>query len=596
MNQDEILKQQRAATRLDPSGARSMVYGGAGQVPPGAVTAGTEPMPARVTNIQAPPPAGNPGVIASYRARAAVDPAVAQRVSALQGPQPGAAGGPLPRPAPQPAQPTGFAWGGRGAPAAAPVAPAEVVGPTRFASGVRAASRAGTTGSVPAGAPVAAGGAPGGGVPGVIRQAAQQAGGRIAAAAASPAGRMVRGVAGAAGAMAAFPTAAMAYDNIVNQPGAASKVAGAGQAALAASAALPGVWGEAGRLANLGYQAVVNTGAGSKIERAVRGALGMGEPAGAPAPVGYSSNPSPAVQQIPMGRGPEPTATAAPATATAAPVTPAATRGPISQAAQRRTSNRPVGEPSAAAQANIERLQDMAGQELAGIQEAPAQQGGIQVFGPANGYGGAEQVAQGVYELPPSPQGGAADGPVTVLRGAGSNALASQFDPATQTERAQMPRLTGESPAELLQFVQATQGSSDPRVAAANKQAMELLAAQLGLSAELERQRMASDASVRAAGISAGGGIEQARISAAANRYQFQPGQRSTDALGNTTYTEPVAFDRQTGQPLPGKPAQQRPVRPAAQFDAMVTEIARRDGVDEATARALVGMAFTRGE
>lgn len=594
MPQDEILKQQRAATRLDPSGARSTVYGGAGQVPPGAVTAGTDPMPARVSNIQPPPPAGNPGVIASYRARAAVDPAVAQRVSALQGPQPGAAGGPLPRPAPQPAQPTGFAWGGRGAPAAAPVAPAEAVGPTRFASGVRAASRAGTTGSVPAGAPVAAGGVPGGGVPGVIRQAAQQAGGRIAAAAASPAGRMARGVAGAAGAMAAFPTAGMAIDNLMNQPGVASKVAGVGQAALAASAALPGPWGEAGRLANLGYQAFMNTGLPKKLSDA----LGMGDPAGAPAPVGYSSNPSLAVQQIPMGRGPEsaaPAAQSALAAPAAAPVAPAeqAPRGPISQAAQRRTSNKPVGEPSAAAQSNIERLQAMAGQELAGMQQAP--QGGIQVFGPTNGYDGAQQVAQGVYELPQW-DGGAGDGPVTVLRGAGGNALASQFDPATQTERAQMPQLTGDSPAELLQFVTATQGSSDPRVAMANKQATELLAAQLGLNAELERQRMASDASVRAAGISAGGGVEQARISAAANRYQFQPGQRVTDALGNTTYTEPVLFDRQTGAPLPGKPEKAKPVRPAAQFDAMVAAIARRDGVDEATARALVGQAFTRGE
>ncbi len=589
MNQDEILKQQRTATRLDPSGARSTVYGGAGQVPPGAVTAGTDPMPARVSNIQPPPPAGNPGVIASYRARAAVDPAVAQRVSALQGPQPGAAGGPLPRPAPQPAQPTSFAWRARSAGPAAVQPAAAPSGPTRFAAGVRAAARA---------AP-AAGAAQTTGAPGLIQQAARQTGGRIAAAAASPTGRVIRGVAGAAGAMAAFPTAGMAVDNLMNQPGVASKVAGVGQAALAASAALPGPWGEAGRLANLGYQAFMNTGLPKKLSDA----LGMGEPAGAPAPVGYSSNPSPAVQQIPMGRGPEsaaPAAQSALAAPAAAPVAPAeqAPRGPISQAAQRRTSNKPVGEPSAAAQSNIERLQAMAGQELAGMQQAPAQQGGIQVFGPADGYAGTQRdpIYPGMYNLPAWDGGGASDGPVTVLRGAGGNALASQFDPATQTERAQMPQLTGDSPAELLQFVTATQGSSDPRVAMANKQATELLAAQLGLNAELERQRMASDASVRSAGISAGGGVEQARISAAANRYQFQPGQRVTDALGNTTYTEPVLFDRQTGAPLPGKPERQKPVRPAAQFDAMVAAIARRDGVDEATARALVGQAFTRGE
>lgn len=589
MPQDEILKQQRAATRLDPSGARSTVYGGAGQVPPGVVTAGTDPMPARASVIQSPAPAGNPGVIQAYRARAAVDPALAQRFSAMQGPQPGGSGGPLPRPAAQPVQPTSFAWRARSAGPAAVQPAAAPSGPTRFAAGVRAAARA---------AP-AAGAAQTTGAPGLIQQAARQTGGRIAAAAASPTGRVIRGVAGAAGAMAAFPTAGMAVDNLMNQPGVASKVAGVGQAALAASAALPGPWGEAGRLANLGYQAFMNTGLPKKLSDA----LGMGEPAGAPAPVGYSSNPSPAVQQIPMGRGPEsaaPAAQSALAAPAAAPVAPAeqAPRGPISQAAQRRTSNKPVGEPSAAAQSNIERLQAMAGLELAGMQQAPAQQGGIQVFGPADGYAGTQRdpIYPGMYNLPAWDGGGASDGPVTVLRGAGGNALASQFDPATQTERAQMPQLTGDSPAELLQFVTATQGSSDPRVAMANKQATELLAAQLGLNAELERQRMASDASVRSAGISAGGGVEQARISAAANRYQFQPGQRVTDALGNTTYTEPVLFDRKTGEALPGKPEKAKPVRPAAQFDAMVAAIARRDGVDEATARALVGQAFTRGE
>ena len=94
----------------------------------------------------------------------------------------------------------------------------------------------------------------------------------------------------AAGAMAAFPTAGMAVDNLVNQPGVASKVAGVGQAALAASAALPGPWGAAGRMANLGYQAFMNTGLPKKLSNA----LGMGEPDGAPAPVGYTSNPSPA--------------------------------------------------------------------------------------------------------------------------------------------------------------------------------------------------------------------------------------------------------------------------------------------------------------
>jgi hypothetical protein len=249
--------------------------------------------------------------------------------------------------------------------------------------------------------------------------------------------------------------------------------------------------------------------------------------------------------------------------------------------------------PSAAAQSNVERLQAMARQELAGSQQAP--QGGIQVFGPTNGYGGAQRdpIYPGMYHLPAWDGGGASDGPVTVLRGAGGNALASQFDPATQTERAQMPRLTGDSPAELLQFVTATQGSSDPRVAMANKQATELLAAQLGLNAELERQRMASDASVRSAGISAGGGIEQARISAAANRYQFQPGQRVSDALGNTTYTEPVLFDRQTGE-VRGRGDQRRPVD-AQRFEALVRAVAMRDGVDEATARTLVGQVFAPG-
>jgi len=399
--------------------------------------------------------------------------------------------------------------------------------------------------------------------------------------------------------MMAYPTAAMAYDNLVNQPGVPAKVLGAAQALLAASVALPGPLRELGWLGNLGYQAIVNSDLPARISRAARSALNMKDDAGESAPVGASSNPSKLIQQSPTDRGTTGSAARVPSPVAAAVARPGLgepvvvgerSPGPIAKAAQKRApSNQPVGEPAPKAPPVV---------SPPAAPKSPVEQGGIQVFGPHNGYAGAQRDSEtpGMYYLPewdgdnirPAP----ADGEVFVTRGGGVGSQQNIFSSKTGVERADMPPLEGTSVEQLVRFMAATQGSSDARVAAANKAAADLLRAQLDSDAAAERQRVASEASVKSAGIRAGGGVRQAEIQSAANRYLYQPGQRVTDMLGNTTYTDPAVFDRQTGTPLPGKTKPMKPVRPMAARSQMIKLVADREGVDDRTAEYLVDQAF----
>lgn len=562
METDEILRRSQTASRIAPDGARSTIYGSnARRVPAGILAAGTEPMPARSSFVERPATASDPRLIERMRARPTVDPEVGRRLSTVaEGVQ----------------RPSG----------SVETRPIKIdrLDPSR-AQVTQRAPTAGATAKV-------------GKASGLIRQAASQGGGRIASALQSPTGRVVRGIAGTAGAMAAFPTGAMAYDNLVNQPGAEAKALGAAQALLAGSAAIPGPLGEVGRMGNLGYQAIVNSDLPARISRAVRSALGMREDAGEAAPVGASSNPSPLVQQIPTDRGTTGSAARVPSPAAAVPRPglgePVAVGerppGPITKAAQKRAPiNQPVGEPAPKAPPVV---------SPPAATESPAEQGGIQVFGPHNGYAGAQPDPEtpGMYYLPkwdgdnlrPAP----ANGEVFVTRGAGVGSQQNIFNSQTGVERADMPTLEGTSVEQLVRFMAATQGSSDARVAAANKAATDLLRAQLDSAAAAERQRVASEASVKSAGISAGGGIRQAEIQSAANRYLYQPGQRVTDMMGNTTYTDPAVFDRQTGTPLPGKTKPTKTVRPMSARSQMIKLIAEREGVDDRTAAYLVDQAF----
>lgn len=551
METDEILRRSR----------RTMYGSGASSVPAGVLTSGTEPMPARSSFIDRPAPTSDPRLIERMRARPTVDPEVGRRLSS----------------------------------------------PSVIAEGVQRPSGGAETRPItidrmdPSRRAPPAGGSPpaGGGPPGVIRSAAGRGAGRITSALQSPTGRVVRGAAGATGAMMAYPTAAMAYDNLVNQPGAPAKALGAAQALLAGSAALPGPLGELGRLGNLGYQAIINSDLPARISRAARSALNMKDDAGESAPVGASSNPSKLIQQIPTDRGTTGSAARVPSPVAAAVARPGLgepvvvgerSPGPIAKAAQKRApSNQPVGEPAPKAPPVV---------SPPAVPKSPVEQGGIQVFGPHNGYAGAQRDSEtpGMYYLPewdgdnirPAP----ADGEVFVTRGGGVGSQQNIFSSKTGVERADMPPLEGTSVEQLVRFMAATQGSSDARVAAANKAAADLLRAQLDSDAAAERQRVASEASVKSAGISAGGGVRQAEIQSAANRYLYQPGQRVTDMMGNTTYTDPAVFDRQTGTPLPGKTKPTKPVRPMAARSQMIKLVADREGVDDRTAEYLVDQAF----
>lgn len=229
----------------------------------------------------------------------------------------------------------------------------------------------------------------------------------------------------------------------------------------------------------------------------------------------------------------------------ATPVTQAAAQ-PLPQTAPRAApAARPIAQAdlSRAGQARLDELRQMAGQQLAEptqrtIEREPIRE--MQVFGPANNYGQAQRTGPGMYQLPQwdGPAPNMPEGEVMVDR----SGIRSTFSERNGTERlTDMPKLDDVSTQQLVQFINAAQSSSDPRVRAASAQAFEMLRSQAGLESD-ERIAAGRDAA----------SIRSSQISAAAQG-QFTPTQMNvpvgTDALGNPIIkTVPVAMDKRTGQ------------------------------------------------
>jgi hypothetical protein len=655
MTPQELLEQQRAATRIAPGGARSTVYRPpAGQVPQGVLSAGTAPMPANRTFIQPPNQAGSPALRAAIEGRPAIDPGIVQRaaqgrptmppgmdarLAQVQG-MPGSTGnmrtalgagpaaGVTPQGVPQarldqvrnmpgriPAQ--GMAPPTTGN-AAAPGT--GVFSPTRAA--VEATdSRMPRVGAAPGAAPATA-----------------QTGGRIAGAARS-AGRAV-GMAGAgigevartagrlAGGIAGPMQALQGVEQMTGDGGMLDKAGGAVRTGAGAAATLqafaPGFTskvlprlGPAGAAAAIGMTA--GDAAAGPIMEWVRGNPGalkllnaareaIGSPALTPLGQQVPAAPPPNVYGPTVAEQngvPQPVTTdpaldprgaderAVAKADNAAPPRPGAVapRGPVSRAAQ-------AGGMSPEAQAQVARLQQMAGQpQMAPASNAPTDPalmgpGQLGVVGTA--YGGepdAGNVARPIYgmTLPgmPEEQGGRVD----VYRG--------------NTKYIATPDGSGYGYDEQLAGIPRLQGQQIQDVA---NWAVDLESKGLGKAGDIITRYLASleaaDAGRYGAELGlqgdqtrAGSAVEAARINADAQAYDYQPGQKLTDVMGNTTYTTPAVINRRDGtvRQLPsGQPQRQRV--PAKDFDAAVQAVQTRDKVDAATARRRVESVYERGE
>lgn len=535
---EELLRQQRTATRIDPTtGARSSVYGGPGQVPKGVVTSGVEPMAARAQTIQPPASQYNSARRAMFDARPAVDPTVQQRAMA-QGPT---------------------------APSNAPRSIAQMRGmptpATPAAPGVKAGRFA---------------------MPDMIQRAAGNA------------GQALRGAVGTAGRIAGGIAGMMQVSKGVNQmagdqPGSFVEGAGrtaAGAAALAPRTVLPkvmGVAGPVGAVASgslaltdmLGMPATglsphalgtraVNAALGNETIRggidALRRAMGFPEAAAA-APAG---TPAPAA-----GTPQAPGAAAAPATPAAAWFdTPAAAAANVAQppaAPRAARGGGPISRAAAPAAQRVAQLQDMAARELAAPQtagRAPIAEvnvedsAPIQVFGPGGQQG--RQVGPGMTELPAwegdALRGAPPDGQVQIDRG-GGRSMISSYANAQQggAERAAgIPETAGLSLQELAQVWNATAGSDDPRLQALNQQTAELIATQMREAGALERTQMSAESGLAQQREATRGTLGAANIRAQADKASRggAPATVQIDVPVIDPATGQPAVDRITGQPV----------------------------------------------
>lgn len=568
---DEILRQQRTATRLDPSGARSTVYQKpAGQVPRGVVTPGLDPMPARAQTIQYPSSTANPVTRAAFEARPTVAPEVSQRMAQRLAPRQ------MPPGATVQVDPTGTAR----------VNPLNSDAP-RSIGQIRGASAPASAGSVT----------------GKVGRLTQAVPGRIAQAAGTV-GRMGVGVAGLSQISKGANQMTGAQEGGMLE-GAARTAAGA--AALTPASVLPKVLRGAGPIGAVAsgsllatdlmglpatglsphalgmraVEAVQNHPTGNRILNAARSALGLptaepaktlsdlivGDRGGAPSaiPSAHAATPEQAAPAAPDAAQWFGTPDAAAANV--------ARPGPIAAAARSggavaRPASRFAGERTA-------QLQRMAGAEL-GASRAVARPavaevvaddpggGGIQVLGPGDGYAGMRQTAPGVYEAP-AWEGDAAraappEGQVQIDRGGGRNIISSFADAQRGgTERvAYAPELTGLAPTELLETIRNSTGSDDPRIAELNRQATELLMTQLREAGALDRTQMQVEGGLAQQQEATRGTLGAADIRARADRETGGQGrvimgnerrQVGVDAFNQPIYeTFSVPYDRFTGE------------------------------------------------
>lgn len=598
---DEILRQQRTATRLDPSGARSTVYQKpAGQVPRGIVTSGVEPMPARGELRDLRGTGSNP-----LRERILAQPnpatAMAERVAAN-------------RPVAGPIQTTAQSL-------SAPAAPGASV--TNHGLRAQLAAKPAVDPVLGRGGPVPASGAPtsiaqmrgasapasAGSVMGKIGRLTQAVPGRIAQAAGTV-GRMGVGVAGLSQISKGANQMTGAQEGGMLE-GAARTAAGA--AALTPASVLPKVLRGAGPIGAVAsgsllatdlmglpatglsphalgmraVEAVQNHPTGNRILNAARSALGLPTAAAAEQP-GSPAQPAAGPSAIPSAQAatPEQAAPAAPDAAQwfgtpDAAAANVARPGPIAAAARSggavaRPASRFAGERTA-------QLQRMAGAEL-GASRAVARPavaevvaddpggGGIQVLGPGDGYAGMRQTAPGVYEAP-AWEGDAAraappEGQVQIDRGGGRNIISSFADAQRGgTERvAYAPELTGLAPTELLETIRNSTGSDDPRIAELNKQATELLMTQLREAGALDRTQMQVEGGLAQQQEATRGTLGAADIRARADRETGGQGrvimgnerrQVGVDAFNQPIYeTFSVPYDRFTGERIGEQKAQ----------------------------------------
>lgn len=560
---DEILRQQRTATRLDPSGARSTVYQKpAGQVPRGIVTSGVEPMPARAQTIQPPASQIDPTRRAMFEARPTVAPEVSQRMAQRLAPRQ------MPPGATVQVDPTGTA---RVNPlnSDAPRSIGQIRGAPTPAAGVGAAGA--KIGRLAA--------------PGFIERAVGGLGGAV------------RGAAGAIGRAAGSLGGLYQISKGVNQmtgdqPGGGWQ--GAARAALGAAAFVPGPVGTAGRIGSavftgadalgvspfaspfeIGRKATDAAMADDTIREYLnraRGAIGLAPAAG------------PATPAEPAGGAPG----AAPAAATPAAAwfdSPGAIAANVAQPAPRApapvgprgTRTAPAGGPvSRAAAGRLAQLREIAGQELDRqplaqqtlAERAPIPE--IQVYGPGGQPG--RPVGPGMTELPAwegdALRGAPPEGQVQIDRGGGRNIISSFADAQRGgTERvAYAPELTGLAPTELLETIRNSTGSDDPRIAELNRQATELLMTQLREAGALDRTQMQVEGGLAQQQEATRGTLGAADIRARADRETGGQGrvimgnerrQVGVDAFNQPIYeTFSVPYDRFTGERIGEQKAQ----------------------------------------
>lgn len=551
---DEILRQQRTATRIDPTtGARSSVYGGPGQVPKGVVTPGVEPMAARAQTIQPPASQYNSARRAMFDARPAVDPTVQQRAMA-QGPT-----------APSNAPRSIAQIRGASAPASAGSVMGKIGRLTQAVPG-RIAQAAGTVGRMGVGVA---------GLSQISKGANQMTGAQE--------GGMLEGAARTAAGAAAL-TPASVLPKVLRGAGPIGAVA---SGALLATdlMGLPATGLSPHALGMRAVEAVQNHPTGNRILNAARSALGL--PTAAAEQPGSPAKPAAGPSAIPSAQAatPEQAAPAAPDAAQwfgtpDAAAANVARPGPIAAAARSggataRPASRFAGERTA-------QLQRMAGAEL-GASRAVARPavaevvaddpgGGIQVLGPGTNYAGMRQTAPGVYEAP-AWEGDAAraappEGQVQIDRGGGRNIISSFADAQRGgTERvAYAPELTGLAPTELLETIRNSTGANDPRIAELNKQATELLMTQLREAGALDRTQMQVEGGLAQQQEATRGTLGAADIRARADRETGGQGrvimgnerrQVGVDAFNQPIYeTFSVPYDRFTGERIGEQKAQ----------------------------------------
>lgn len=569
---DEILRAQRTATRLDPAtGARSSIFGSAGQVPAGVATPGLDPMPARAQTI-APPAAPDPARRMLFESRPAVDPLLRERAMAT--------GPTAPVDAPRSIAQL------RGSPAsslapAAPVALGEAAVTDAgsklgrlAAPGIiqRAASTAGRIG--------AAGGAIVGGIAGLAQLSkgtnqllGDQPGGLIEGAARTAAG-------------AAAVTPASLLPKALRVAGPVGAVA-SGSMMFTDAMGLPATGLSPSSLASRGVDAAMRNDTIRGYVNAMRGAMGMplaekprtpGDLAVGGADAGAAPVPAAAPAAAPVapgGRGAAApvaaqdwfsTPEAAAANVAREVSAPAHRAGPITRAA------RPALE-------RVAQLQGMAGRELAAPQEisrspvaeAAAAEPGMQAYGPGGTFTPNVPGSPGAMELPAwegdAQRPAQPEGKVLVDRGTPGGVIQSYFDARRggPEKAAGVPEVAGTGVADLLSAWSASAGSSDPRVQAMHGQIGEFLAAQLRESGALQRAQLQAESGLAQQQESTRGTLGSASIRAAADERIAKASRTSAPA---TVQIDAPVMDPKTGEPMLDPLGQPVKRKSAAYWDA----------------------------